>query len=72
MGLWRSLAWQALDFPLGIVVSVHDLGAQTPAVYPVASLPIALVVLLAITVVVIRAPLRRATRIRSGSALRYQ
>jgi ABC-type antimicrobial peptide transport system permease subunit len=55
-----------------LVFIQHDLGVQTPAVYPIASLPIALVVLLAVTAIVIRAPIRRATRIRSGAALRYQ
>jgi hypothetical protein len=45
---------------------------DAPAVYPIASLPIALAVLLTVTVIVIRAPLRRATRIKAGSALRYQ
>jgi putative ABC transport system permease protein len=72
------IGW-AIGILLGWVLMVlllvfiqHDLGAQIPAVYPISSLPIALVILLAVTVVVIRAPLRRATRIRSGSALRYQ
>jgi ABC-type lipoprotein release transport system permease subunit len=55
-----------------LVFIQHDLGVQTPVVYPIASLPIALVALLAVTATVIRAPLRRATRIRPGSALRYQ
>jgi hypothetical protein len=43
-----------------LLVSIeHDLGVQTPVVYPIASPAIALVVLLAVTAIVIRVPLRR-------------
>jgi putative ABC transport system permease protein len=73
-----AIGW-AIGVLLGWVMLVallvfirRDLGVQVPPVYPVASLPIALVAILTITVVVIRAPLRRATRIRPGAALHYQ
>jgi putative ABC transport system permease protein len=50
----------------------HDFSVTLPSEYPLASLPVALVAVVAITLVVIRPPLRRATRIQPGSALRYQ
>jgi putative ABC transport system permease protein len=50
----------------------HDFGIQPPVVYPAIALPVALVAVVAVTLLVIRPPLRRATRIQAGGALRYQ
>jgi putative ABC transport system permease protein len=50
----------------------HDIGVNVPAVFPAISLPLALIAVVAVTLIVIRAPLRRATRIQPGTALRYQ
>jgi hypothetical protein len=41
-------------------------------VFPLVSLPVALAAVIAVTFGVIRVPLRRATRVQPGSALRYQ
>jgi len=50
----------------------HDFGIQAPVVYPAIAPPVALVAVIAVTLLVIRPPLRRATRIQAGGALRYQ
>ena len=50
----------------------HDFGVQAPVVYPAIAPPVALVAVIAVTLLVIRPPLRRATRIQAGGALRYE
>ena len=50
----------------------HDFGIEAPVVYPAIAPPVALVAVIAITLLVIRPPLRRAARIQAGGALRYQ
>ena len=57
----------------GLIAFVnHDFGVQAPVVYPAIAPPVALVAVIAVTLLVIRPPLRRATRIQAGGALRYQ
>jgi ABC-type lipoprotein release transport system permease subunit len=50
----------------------RDFGFGVAAVFPIVSVPVALVAIIGVTLVVIRAPLRRATRVQPGNALRYQ
>lgn len=64
------LAWllcQAL-----LIFIRHDFGSGLPAVFPAISLPIVLAATITLTIIVIRAPLRRATRVHPGTALRYE
>lgn len=73
-----AVGW-VFGIPLGwllsrveLVLIQHDFGVTLPPDFPPVFLPIALVAVIALTLIVIRAPLRRATRIRPGTALRYQ
>ncbi|MGH2719288.1 MAG: FtsX-like permease family protein, partial [Actinomycetota bacterium] len=50
----------------------HLLGVQVPRVFPLSAIPVALVLMVAITLLVIRMPLRRAVRIEPSNALRYE
>lgn len=64
------LSWLLLQ---GLLIFIrHDIGVTGAAVFPAISLPIALIAVVAVTLIVIRAPLRRASRIQPGTALRYQ
>jgi putative ABC transport system permease protein len=57
----------------GLIAFVnHDFGIRVPVVYPAIAPPVALVAVIAVTLLVIRPPLRRATRVQAGGALRYQ
>jgi len=76
--LLATVGW-ALGVPAGWLIYEgllafvkHDFGVQAPAVYPAIAPPVALVAVIAVTLLVIRLPLRRAARIRAGTALRYQ
>jgi hypothetical protein len=50
----------------------HDFNVPLVKVFPVLSIPVALVVVAGVTLLVIRPTLRRATRIDPGLALRYE
>ena len=76
--LLAAIGW-AFGVPLGwlllralLIFIRHDFGVDVPAVFPAIGPPVALVAVVAITLIVIRGPLRRATRIQPGGALRYQ
>jgi putative ABC transport system permease protein len=73
-----AVGW-VFGIPLGWLLSRvllvfirHDFGVTLPAEFPPVYLPIALIAVIALTLIVIRPPLRRATRVRPGTALRYQ
>jgi putative ABC transport system permease protein len=73
-----AVGW-VFGIPLGwllsrveLVLIQHDFGVALPPDFPLVSLPVALIAVIALTLLVIRPPLRRATRIRPGTALRYQ
>ena len=58
---------------LGLVAFVeHDFGITVVKVFPVVSVPAALVAVVVVTLVVVRPTLRRAVRIDPGRALRYE
>jgi ABC-type antimicrobial peptide transport system permease subunit len=58
---------------LGLLAFVkHDFGLFFVKVFPLLSIPVALVVVVFVTLLVIRPTLRRATRIDPGRALRYE
>jgi putative ABC transport system permease protein len=58
---------------LGLVAFVqHDFGITLVKVFPLLSIPVALVVVAGVTLLVIRPTLRRATRIDPSLALRYE
>ena len=58
---------------LGLMAFVaHDFGVTFVKVFPLLSIPVALVVVVGVTLLVIRPTLRRATRIDPGLALRYE
>ena len=58
---------------LGLVAFVeHDFGFPVTKVFPVLSVPVALVAVIAVTLLVVRPTLRRAVRIDPGRALRYE
>jgi putative ABC transport system permease protein len=72
------LGW-AVAIPVGWLISRgllafirHEFGVDITPVFPAISVPIALVAVIAVTLLVIRPPLRRASRIQPGTALRYQ
>jgi putative ABC transport system permease protein len=72
------LGW-IIGIPVGWVISRellafvrHEFSVEITATFAVISVPIALVAVVAVTVLVIRPPLRRASRIQPGAALRYQ
>jgi putative ABC transport system permease protein len=78
-GVMLAVTGWALGIPLGWLLSRallsfirHDISVSLPAAFPAVSLPVALVAVVAVTLIVIRPPLRRATRIQPGTALRYQ
>jgi putative ABC transport system permease protein len=73
-----AVGW-VFGIPLGWLLSrallvfiTHDFGVTLPPEFPPLFLPIALVAVIALTLIVIRPSLRRATRVRPGTALRYQ
>lgn len=58
---------------LGLVAFVeHDFGFTIVKVFPVLSIPVALIAILVVTLLVVRPTLRRAVRIDPGRALRYE
>ena len=58
---------------LGLVAFVeHDFGFPVMKVFPVLSVPLALIAVIAVTLLVVRPTLRRAVRIDPGRALRYE
>jgi putative ABC transport system permease protein len=58
---------------LGLLAFVkHDFGIYFVEVFPLLSIPVALVVVVGVTLLVIRPTLRRATRVDPGLALRYE
>jgi ABC-type antimicrobial peptide transport system permease subunit len=58
---------------LGLVAFVeHDFGFPVTTVFPVLSVPVALVAVVAVTLLVVRPTLRRAARLDPGRALRYE
>ncbi len=78
-GVLLATAGWAFGIPVGWLIYEgllafvkHDFGVQAPVVYPAIAPPVALVAVVAVTLLVIRPPLRRATRIQAGVALRYE
>jgi predicted lysophospholipase L1 biosynthesis ABC-type transport system permease subunit len=78
-GVLLAAAGWALGVPVGWLIYEgllafvkHDFGVQARVVYPAIAPPVALVAVIAVTLLVIRPPLRRATRIQADGALRYQ
>ena len=58
---------------LGLIAFVEDeFGFTVARVFPVASLPVALVAVVFVTLIVVRPTLRRAVRLDPGRALRYE
>jgi putative ABC transport system permease protein len=58
---------------LGLVAFVeHDFGLTVTKVFPVLSVPVALIAVIVVTLLVVRPTLRRAVRIDPGRALRYE
>jgi putative ABC transport system permease protein len=58
---------------LGLVTFVeHDFGFTVAKVFPLLSVPVALVAVIVVTLLVVRPTLRRAVRIDPGRALRYE
>jgi hypothetical protein len=56
-----------------LLIFIRDtIGIDVPPVFPATGPLVALAAAIAVTVVVIRPSLRRATRIQPGAALRYQ
>jgi ABC-type antimicrobial peptide transport system permease subunit len=55
-----------------LTLLLHDAALTLPQEFPPVIPLIALLSVLALTLIVIRGPLRRATRIQPGKALRYQ
>lgn len=50
----------------------HDFGLTLTKVFPVLSIPVALIAVIVVTLLVVRPTLRRAVRIDPGHALRYE
>ena len=58
---------------LGLVAFVeHEFGVTVAKVFPIVSLPVALVAVVVVTLIVVRPALRRAVRIDPGRVLRYE
>jgi putative ABC transport system permease protein len=58
---------------LGLMAFVeHEFGFTVTKVFPVVSLPVALIAVVFVTLIVVRPTLRRAVRIDAGRALRYE
>jgi putative ABC transport system permease protein len=73
-----ALAGFALAIPVGWIIAralqwlvLHVAGAQLPAPYTLANIGIAFLGTIVLAVLVVIAPLRRATRLRPGEAIRY-
>jgi putative ABC transport system permease protein len=73
-----AVGW-VFGIPLGWLLSrgmlvfiQHDFGVALPPEFPPEFLPIALIAVIVLTLIVMRPPLRRATRVQPGTALRYQ
>jgi len=64
------LGWLIYQGLLALIL--HDAGVALPAEFPPVIPLITLAGVLVLTLIVIRGPLRRATRIQPGTALRYQ
>lgn len=76
--LLATVGW-AFGIPVGWLIYEgllafvsRDFGVQAPVVYPAIAPPVALVAVIAVTLLAIRPPLRRASRIQAGGALRYR
>ncbi|MGH3205182.1 MAG: FtsX-like permease family protein [Streptosporangiaceae bacterium] len=58
---------------LGLIAFVeHEFSFTVAKVFPLVSLPVALVAVVFVTLIVVRPTLRRAVRIDPGRALRYE
>ena len=73
-----ALAGFALAIPVGWIIAralqwlvLHVAGAQLPAPYTLANIGIAFLGTIVLAVLVVIAPLRRATRLHPGKAIRY-
>lgn len=78
-GIALAIFGWAVAIPVGWLTSRgllafirHEMGIDITPVFPAISVPVALVAVVIVTLVVIRPPLRRASRIQPGNALRYQ
>jgi len=76
--LLAAFGW-ALGVPLAVLITrlvllliAHDIDVPVPVVFPVLGALVTLAALVAITLLAIRPSLRRATRIRPATALRYE
>jgi len=76
--LLAAVGW-ALGVPLavfltrlGLVFIGHEINLTVPVVFPLAGVLVVLAALMAITLLVIRPSLHRATRIQPSTALRYE
>ena len=78
-GLLLIVVGWAFGIPLAVLIARlillflgHDINLTLPLVFPTASVPGVLAVMVPIAVLVIRLSLRRATRIQPSEALRYE
>jgi putative ABC transport system permease protein len=78
-GMTKAVAGWAFGVLLGwliyqglLTLLLHDAALTVPQEFPPVIPLIALLSVLALTLIVIRGPLRRATGVQAGKALRYQ